>query len=65
MNTAIRLIVYLVIVMAVYVEEYDVPVMMYLKRARFLADWKLAAFMQRQALNSYHSYREEAEYVRG
>lgn len=65
MSTAIRIILYLVIVMAVYIEEYDVPVMMYVKRARFLADWKLAAYMQRKALASYHSYREEAEYVRG
>lgn len=65
MKTAIRILLYAVIVMAVYIEEYDVPVMMYVKRARFLADWKLAALMQRKALKSYHSYREEAEYTRG
>lgn len=65
MSTAIRVILYVVIVMAVYMEEYNVPVMLYAKRARFLADWKLAAYMQRKALDSYHSYQKEAEYVRG
>lgn len=65
MKTAIKVIIYLAFVAAVYAEEYNVPVMMHIKRARFLADWKLAAYMQRKALKSYHSYKEEAEYVRG
>ena len=65
MNTAIKVLIYLAFVTAVYCEEYNVPVMMYVKRARFLADWKLAAYAQRQALKSYRSYQEEAEYVRG
>lgn len=65
MNTAIKVLIYLAFVAAVYCEEYNVPVMMYIKRARFLADWKLAAAAQRQALKSYRSYQEEAEYVRG
>lgn len=65
MKTAIKVIIYLAFVTAVYVEEYNVPVMMYIKRARFLADWKLAAYMQTKALLSYRSYREEAEQVRG
>lgn len=65
MSTAIRVILYVVIVMAVYIEEYNIPVMLHVKRARFLADWKLAAYMQRKALDSYRSYQEEAEYVRG
>lgn len=65
MSTAIRFLLYLVIVLAVCIDEYDVPVMMYIKRARYLADWKLAAYMRRQALKSYQSYIEEAEYVRG
>jgi hypothetical protein len=64
-KTAIKVIIYLAFVTAMYAEEYDVPVMMYVKRARFLADWKLAAYMQRKALESYQSYKEEAEYVRG
>jgi len=64
-NTAIKVLIYLAFVTAVYCEEYNVPVMMYVKRARFLADWKLAAYAQRQALKSYRSYQEEAEYVRG
>lgn len=65
MSTAMRVILYLVIVMAVYIEEYDVPVMLHVKRARFLADWKIAARMQSRAMKSYRSYQEEAEYVRG
>jgi hypothetical protein len=65
MKTAIKVIIYLIFVTAVYAEEYNVPVMMYIKRARFLADWNIAAYMQRQAMKSYHSYKEEAEYVRG
>ena len=65
MNTAVRVILYLVIVMAVYIEEYDIPVMLHVKRVKFLADWKLAAYMQEKALDSYRSYQKEAEYVRG
>jgi methylglyoxal synthase len=65
MGTAIKVLLYVAIVLAMYCEEYDVPVMMYVKRAKFLVDWKLAAYAQRQALKSYQSYRDEAEYVRG
>lgn len=65
MSTALRILLYVVIVTAVYVEEYNVPVMLYIKRARFLADWSIAAHMQKKALKSYRSYQEEAEYVRG
>ena len=65
MNTAIRVLLYLAIVMAVYIDEYDVPVMLHIKRARFLAEWKVAAYMQRRAFASYQSYQDEAEYVRG
>lgn len=65
MNTAIRFLLYLAIVAAVYIDEYNIPVMMYLKRAKFLADWKLAAYMQNLAFKSYRSYQKEAELVRG
>lgn len=65
MSTAVKLIVYILFVAAVYCEEYDVPVMMYIKRARFLVDWNIAAYAQKQAMKSYRSYQEEAEYVRG
>lgn len=65
MSTAVKLMLYTLFIVAVYCEEYDVPVLMYVKRVKFLADWKIAAFMQRQALKSYQSYRSEAEYVRG
>lgn len=65
MSTAVKILLYALFITAVYCEEYNVPVMMHVKRVRFLADWKLASYMQRQALNSYRSYQEEAEYVRG
>lgn len=65
MNTTVKVIIYLAFMVAVYCEEYDVPVMMYAKRARFLAEWKMAATMQRRAMKSYMSYQEEAESVRG
>lgn len=65
MSTAIKLAIYILFITAVYCEEYNVPVMMYVKRARFLIDWNIAAYAQRQAMKSYHSYQTEAEYVRG
>lgn len=65
MSTAIKVILYLVIVMAVYVEEYNIPVMLYVKRTKFLADWTVAAHFQKKALQSYMAYQKEAEYVRG
>ena len=65
MSTALKVVIYLAFVAAVYCEEYNVPVMMHLKRARFLAEWNLATAMQRRAMKSYRSYQEEAEYVRG
>lgn len=65
MGTVVKLFLYVLLVTAVYVEEYNVPVMMHLKRARFLADWKIAAHFQRQALKSYQDYQKEAEHVRG
>jgi len=65
MSTAVKLILYLAFLTAVYCDEHDVPVMMYIKRARFLVDWKIAAYAQSKALKSYQSYRDEAEYVRG
>lgn len=65
MSTAVKVLLYVAFILAVYCEEYNVPVKLYIKRARFLADWKLAAHMQRKALKSYQSYQSEAEYVRG
>lgn len=65
MKTTIKLLIYALFLMAVFAEEYNVPVMMHIKRMRFLADWKLASLAQRQALKSYRSYQDEAENVRG
>lgn len=65
MTTVVKIALYVLFIAAVYCEEYDVPVMLYIKRARFLADWKIAAYAQRQAMNSYREYQKEAEYVRG
>lgn len=65
MSTAVRVILYVLFILAVYCEEYNVPVMLHVKRARFLADWKIAAYAQKQAIKSYLSYQDEAEYVRG
>lgn len=65
MAGVIKTVLYVVFVAAVYCQEHDVPVMMYIKRYRYLADWKLAAWANRQAISSYHSYAEEAEYTRG
>jgi hypothetical protein len=64
-STLTKVFIYLLFVAAVYCQEYDVPVMLYIKRTKYLADWKLAAWAQRTALDSYRSYTEEAEYVRG
>lgn len=65
MKTVVKLLIYFLFIAAVYAEEYNVPVMLHLKRARFLAEWKIAAVAQRRALKSYRDYQEEAEYVRG
>ena len=34
-------------------------------KSTVLADWKIASYAQKQAIKSYLSYQEEAEYVRG
>jgi hypothetical protein len=65
MATAIKLILYVLIMTWVYADEYNIPVMLYIKRGRYLVNWKIAAFMQRQAICSYQSYVEEAEVTRG
>lgn len=65
MSTAIKTLIYVLFVVAMYCEETNVPVMMYIKRWRFLLQWNLAAKLQRTALSSYTSYMEEAEYTRG
>ena len=65
MSTVTKVLVYVIFVAAVYCNEYNIPVMMYVKRGKYLADWKLAAWAQRKAIGSYRSYVEEAEYVRG
>jgi len=64
-STVTKVLVYVIFVAAVYCNEYNIPVMMYVKRGKYLADWKLAAWAQRKAIGSYRSYVEEAEYVRG
>jgi hypothetical protein len=64
-NTTVKLAIYIIFVAAVYCQEYNIPVMMYVKRTRYLADWKVAAWAQRRTMKSYRSYMEEAEYVRG
>lgn len=43
-------------------EEMGVPIVLYVKRGRFLATWSLSAKMQRAAIDSYRSYQEEAEF---
>ena len=65
MSTLTKVLIYVIFVAAVYCNEYNIPVMMYVKRGKYLADWKLAAWAQRKAIDSYRSYVEEAEYVRG
>lgn len=65
MGTAARVIVYIVLMVAAYCVEYDIPVMLYYKRARYLTNWKIAAWAQRKALRSYSAYVEEAEYTHG
>ena len=65
MNLAARVILYVLLVSVMYCQEYDIPVSMYIKRARFLAEWKFAAWAQTKALDSYRSYIKEAEYTRG
>jgi hypothetical protein len=64
-STAIKTLIYVLFVVAMYCEETDVPVMMYLKRWKFLLQWKLAAKLQTAALYSYTDYMEEAELTRG
>lgn len=65
MGTAAKVIVYTLFMLAAYCVEYDVPVMFYYKRARYLTNWKLAAWAQRKALDSYAAYVDEAEYSHG
>lgn len=65
MSTAVKVILYVAFMIAVYASEYDIPVMLYVKRTRYLASWKVAAYAQRQAIDAYTSYVEEAEYTRG
>ena len=65
MRTVIKVLLYLAFIAVIYCEEYNVPVMLHVKRARFLTEWKMAAMAQRRALKSYRSYQEESEYVRG
>jgi hypothetical protein len=64
-SSLVKTIVYIVFLGALYVSEHDVPVMLYYRRIVFLANWKFSAWTQRQALDSYTSYMEEAEYTRG
>jgi hypothetical protein len=65
MAATIKVLVYCLFILVMVSEEYNVPVMLHLKRLKFLADWKLAAYAQRQAIGSYLSYQDEAEKVRG
>lgn len=65
MSTAIKTLVYILLMTAMYCEEHDVPVMLYVKRGVFISRWKFAAWAQRGALNSYHSYMEEVEIAHG
>lgn len=65
MSTVAKVALYVLFMVAIYASEYDVPIMLYIKRARYLLNWKLAAFMQRQAIDAYTSYVKEAEYTRG
>lgn len=65
MGTTIRVLVYCLFILAVFCEEYDVPIMLHVKRVKFLADWKIAAYAQKTAIQSYLAYQDEAEQVRG
>lgn len=65
MNTFVKTAIYVLFMVAVFAIEHDVPVALYYRRYKFLAEWKVAAFTQRQALKSYRSYREEVEISHG
>lgn len=65
MSVVVKTLIYVVFVAAMYANEYDVPVMLYYKRAVYLANWKIAAYMQRRTISAYHTYTDEAEYTRG
>jgi len=65
MSTVAKVVLYVAFMVLMYANEYDIPVMLYVKRTRYLANWKVAAYMQRQAIDAYTSYVEEAEYTRG
>lgn len=65
MSAVVKTIIYVAFVLAMYANEYDVPVVLYYKRAVYLANWKIAAYMQRRTISAYTAYAEEAEYTRG
>ena len=65
MTTVAKVALYVLFFVAVYASEYDVPVMLYIKRFWYLSNWRAAAFMQRQAISAYKSYVNEAEYTHG
>ncbi len=65
MSTFVRTIVYVAFLVAMFSVDYDVPIPLYWKRTVFVTEWKMAAFMQRCALNAYTSYVEEVETSHG
>jgi hypothetical protein len=64
-SLTIKTLLYIAFLVALYVEETNVPVMLYVKRVKYVADWRFAAWAQRQAIDSYQAYIDEAEFVRG
>jgi hypothetical protein len=61
MTTALRIILYLVLVWYLYGPEKDTnPVLLY-RRFMYTQSWSLAAYTQKVAINNYHKYREEVE----
>lgn len=65
MSAFIKTSLYVAFMVAVFCVEHDIPVMLYVKRSVFLADWKFAAYMQNRAVRSYRSYQEEVELSHG
>lgn len=65
MSTALRTFLYIIVVTATFCIEYDIPVMLYYRRAKFLTAWKVAAYTQRKAMLSYTDYVSEVENSHG
>lgn len=65
MSTFVKTTLYIAVVVATFCIEYDIPIGLYYRRAKFLTSWKIAAYTQRKAMQSYSDYVTEVEASHG